>query len=381
MKNVLLLFVFLCVACKSSPDKVEPSKSTAALEELQLSVDALFNDKIGENKPGASLLIAYDGEMLIGKGYGLRDLEQQMPMTQSTNVRMASVSKQFTALAILSLVDKGLLSLNDPISKFWPYPVFKDITVQHLLNHTSGLADYEEPYFLKDWDKTKVVENKDILEWLETNPAPIFEVGTQWEYCNTAYLVLALLVEKVSGEEFSAYAQENVFKKAGMDHTTFYNLAKPVEISERAYCHDKDSLGNWQKIDGYFMNGVLGDGAVYTSVNDYFKYDNALRNQSIVSKEMHALIFKPSTMPLAENSYDFDFLNNAEEKYGMGWFLTDEFALHTGSWNGTRTIVLKEFKRPLTIAIFLSFASSEIRNELIEATYALVDDYLENPDQ
>lgn len=377
MKYLVILFLFLFIACKPSPEKAD-KVNTLALEKLQNSIDSLYKTKIGAAKPGASLLIAYDGEMLIGKGYGLRDVEHKKPMTQSTNVRMASVSKQFTALAVLSLVDKGLLKLNDSINKFWPYPVFKGITVEHLLNHTSGLADYETPYFLTNWDKTKVVENRDVLKWLSTNPKPIFEAGAKWEYCNTAYLVLALLVEKVSGEDFTAYAKENVFKKAGMENTTFYNLAKPVEIPERAYCYDKDSLGNWQKIDGYFMNGILGDGAVYTSVNDFFIYDNALRKKSIVSKAMHELIFKPSSMALSENSYEFNFLNNAEEKYGMGWFLTEDIALHTGSWNGTRTIVVKELKRPLTIAIFQNFASSEVRTELVEATYALVDDYLKN---
>ena len=368
-----VLFIFL-ISCKSPTDKTIISDSTE-LEKLKTSIDSLFNSQINENAPGAALLVSYNSEMLIGKGYGLRDVNGKHPITSETNIRMASVSKQFTALCVLNLVDKGALNLNDSLNKYWEYPVFKDITITQLLNHTSGIADYEK-YFNKNWDRNKVVENRDILEWLSTNPSPVFEAGKNWEYSNTAYLVLALLVEKVSGKEFSSYAQENVFQKAGMENTTFFNLAKPVEIKERAFCYDKDSLGNWQKIDGFFMNGVLGDGAVYTSINDFHKYDNALQKQTIVSEDMHKLIFKPSSMALTENAYQFNFLNNDEERYAMGWFVTEKIALHTGSWNGTRTIIVKEFERPLTIAIFLNFASSDTRTKLIEETYELVDKFI-----
>ncbi len=371
----LILTLAIASACSSPKEKIDQTDSTA-LSVLRSSIDSLISTQIPDNAPGAAVLVAHDGEMLIGKGYGLRDLKSQAPVTASTNFRMASVSKQFTALCVLDLVDQGLLSLNDSITKFWPYPVFNNITLKQLLNHTSGLADYElTPYFSEEWDKSIVVENKHILQWLATNPEPIFEPGINWEYSNTAYLVLALLVEKVSGQEFASYAKEHIFEKAGMTNTTFYNLAHPVKISERSFCHDKDSLGNWEKIDGFYMNGILGDGAVYTSINDYFTYDNALRKQTILPKEMHELVFKPSAS-IPEAFYDFNFLNGAQEKYGMAWFLTEKFALHTGSWNGTRTIVVREFERPLTIAIFLNSNSSEARVALIEATYSLVDEYL-----
>lgn len=295
MKNQFLIItlVFLLISCKNSTEKI-PETNSIGLEELQVKIDSLFNSKIGKNEPGAAILISYNQEMIIGKGYGLRDLETKMPITINTNMRMASVSKQFTALCILSLADKGLLSLNDSIRKFWDYPVFKNITVEHLINHTSGIADYEA-YFDNNWDSSKIVENKDILEWLATNPEPVFETGKDWEYSNTAYLVLALLVEKVSGEEFSDYAKRNIFDKAGMKETNYFNLAHPIEIKERAFCYEKDSLENWKKVDGYYMNGIMGDGAVYTSLNDYLKYDNTLRNNELFSKETQKLIFEPSS--------------------------------------------------------------------------------------
>ena len=383
MKHLTILILFLFVACKSAPSN-ERKVDSIALYKLQMSIDSLFNANIEENDPGAGLLIAYGGEMLIGKGYGLRDLENKKPVTTNTNFRMASISKQFTALCILNLIDQELLSLDDPIDKFWPYPVFKNITVEHLMNHTSGLADFEE-VFMDEWDRSIIVENKDIIDWLSTNPEPSFEAGKGWEYSNTAYLVLALLVEKVSGEEFTLYAKKNVFEKAGMNETNFINLAKPIEFKERAACYEKDSLGDWKRVDGYFMNGIMGDGAVYTSINDYFEYDKALRNESILSATTHKIITKPSSsvfpnLKLDHWAYDmidgFTFLNMDELSYGMGWFLSDDITMHPGSWYGTSTVVVREKKRPITIAIFRNSNSSI--EELIIRTRELVDNYLKN---
>ncbi len=375
MRILTLLSLIIIFSCKTSSEKKEEPQSTS-LHVLEAQLDSLFNSYIRPIDPGAALLVAYNGEMLVGKGYGIRDLQSKAPITKSTNMRMASVSKQFTNLSLLTLIDQGLLSLNDTIYKFWPIEVFKKITVMQLINHTSGLADYEAA-FMKDWDRTKVVENKDILLWLGTNPPPRFEPGEKWEYSNTAYIVLALLTEKLSGRDFATYAKEAVFEKAGMKNTNFYTLAHPINIKERSFCYEKDSLGSWKKVDGFFMNGVLGDGAVYTSITDYFAYDQALRNKTILSDSLHQMLFEPSSMPLPENAkYTFSFLKGAEERYGMGWFITDDFALHTGSWNGTRTIVVRNRNKPLTIAIFMNSGEGETRSKLIEGTYKLVADYL-----
>jgi len=375
MKKIGLLLIIAFISCKSPTEKNAYVKSIE-LEHLEARIDSLFNSKIGENEPGAAILVSYDGEMLIGKGFGLRDLEDKKPVSINTNFRMGSISKQFTALSILSLVDKGILSLHDSVDKFWPYLVFKDITIEQLLNHTSGLAAYD-PYFQINWDRNNIAGNKDILDWLSTNPTPSFKAGSSWEYSNTGYIVLAHLVEKVSGKEFSAYAQENVFQKAGMENTTYYSHSKPIEISERAYCYSKDSLETWEKVDGYFLDGIMGGGGAYTSIIDYFNYNIALQNQVIVSTDMHKIIFKPNTEALPEKeAYQFDFLNGEEQRYAMGWFVTNKIALHGGSWNGARTMVVKELERPLTIAIFLNFNSTKIRNKLIESTHLLVDEYL-----
>lgn len=376
MKQFLLLILLPFIACQSSTNNIKDDHKHST-EKLKHKIDSLFKATIQPNGPGAAVLVSYDGEILIGKGYGLRNIKAKEVITKNTNIRLASVSKQFTALSVLKLVDNGLISLTDSIYHFYPYEVFKDITIQHLLNHTSGLADYGD-VFEKSWDRNNIVQNKDILHWLESNPTPLFKAGEDWKYSNSAYLVLALIVEKVSRQSFASFATENIFNKAGMSQTNFYNLAEPIELKERALCYEKDSLEIWNFVDGYFMNGVLGDGAVYTSIADYFEYDRALRKNSILSQKSHKLLFKgtsdvPVDFPTNRFSERFPFLKKKPISYAMGWFVTDDYAFHTGGWHGTRTVVIRDLNSPLTIAIFRNSNTSV--NDLIVSTFNLVDAY------
>jgi CubicO group peptidase (beta-lactamase class C family) len=375
MKKLTFILILAIFSCKS-PNKEIDNGTSSELEELKSSIDSLFNSKIGDNEPGAAILVSYNNEILIKKAFGLRDLENDKMISNQTNFRTGSISKQFTALSILDLIDKNKLSLNDSLYKFWPYQIFKDITVRHLLNHTSGLPDYSH-HFDNNWNRNSIVTNENILEWLSTYPNKMFRAGTDYEYCNTGYIVLAHLVEKLSGEPFATYVQKNIFEKANMKNTNFFSLSNPTEIKERAYCYEKDSLENWNKVDGNYMDGIMGGGGMYTNIDDYYNYNNAIDKQSILSKEMHSLIFKSSSPLIPPNEgYTFGFLNGKQQYYGMGWFVTDNIAIHGGAWNGARAMVVKDLKRPLTVAVFLNFDSSEIRNELIESTYELVEKYL-----
>lgn len=365
MKKALIILLISFVSCKSPSDK-KTENSAVELEQLQTSIDSLFNSHIGENEPGAAVLVTFGGNILIKKGFGLRDLRTKTPITPSTNMRIASVSKQFTALTVLSLVDQGLISLNDTVSNYLPYEAFRKVTIQQLLNHTSGIANYDR--YLDNWDKPRIAENSDVLDWYATNPDPEFEPGTRYEYSNAAYNVLATLVEKVSRTEFSEYAKANIFKKAGMEGTNYFNLAKPVEIKERAFCYERDSNGIWKQVDSNILNGLIGEGAIYTSLNDYFNYDSTLRNESILSKKMHNLIFKPSS------TYTWD---GNEIHYAMGWNIKDSIAIHSGGWYGTNTIVKRYLNKPLTIAIFMN-RNTLFKSDLVKKTDAIVNKYLNN---
>ena len=364
MKNILIVLVVVIVSCNSPSDKQSATKSIE-LEQLQVSIDSLFNSEIGKNEPGAAILISYDGEMIIGKGYGMRSLEDQEPITKSTNMRMGSVSKQFTALTVLSLVDNGKLSLSDSVNSIFPSKTFKDVTIEQLINHTSGIADAEDA-FLTEWDSTKIAENKDILEWYLREDRTVAKPGEKYVYNNGIYEFIPTIVEKISGQEFSRFAKEKVFEKGGMKNTNFFNLAKPIEIEERAYCYEKGGLGNWKKMDGHFLNGLLGAGGVYTSVNDYFQYDLALRSQTILSNATHKLIFKPSS---TRN------VDGVDHHYAMGWSVTDSTATHTGGWFGTNTFTKRYLNKPLTIAIFMN-RNTLFENDLPGKTDSLVLEFV-----
>ncbi|WP_411768273.1 serine hydrolase domain-containing protein [Winogradskyella sp. A3E31] len=367
MKNTVIVLLIIFVSCKSPSDK-KIEFNSLELEQLQTSIDSLFNSHIGENEPGAALLVAYDGEMIIGKGFGLRDLEEKKPITKNTNMRMGSVSKQFTALTVLKLVDEGKISLSDSVYSIFPVETFKDgTTIEQLINHTSGEADAEEAFFT-EWDSTKIAENKNVLEWYSKGNRTITKPGEKYQYNNGIYELIPSIVEKVSEEEFAEFAKNNVFDKAGMKKTNFFNLAKPIEIEERAFCYEKDSLGNWTKVDGHFLNGLLGAGGVYTSVNDYFQYDLALRNKTILSEKTHDIIFKPSSTEIN---------NGVESYYAMGWGVTDSTASHSGGWFGTNTFTKRYLDKPLTIAIFMN-RNTLFTNDLVKKTDSLVVEYIKN---
>ena len=338
--NFLVLILGLTMACGQTTQK-PPVRSLASLE---TKVDSLVGQWAHEDTPGVAVLVAYDGEPLISKGYGNRDMEAKQEITPTTNMRMASVSKQFTALTVLTLVEAGKLTLEDPVINYLPYPIFEGITINHLLRHTSGLPDYYA-HFDQNWPKTDIVENQDILDWLKTDPGPEFQPGEQWSYSNTAYLMLAVIVEKVSGMEFSNYAQSMVFQPLGMDRTQYFNLAVPVEIDERARCYGKKG-DTFQQVDGFFMNGIMGDGAVYTNLTDYLNYDQMLRKKAVFSESTYDLIHQPGEMAV-KNSGDSIY-------YAMGWFVDQDRkeSSHSGGWFGTNTYVYRGLETPLTIALF-----------------------------
>lgn len=345
MKQLLLLLTIALasVACQNPPEKTVATKPVDK-SVLAFKIDSLFNGIVGKEDPGMAVLIAYDGEMVIGKGFGLRDLDTKAPITATTNMRLASVSKQFTALTVLKLVDEGKLSLSDSVSTYLPIESFRDgTTVEMLINHTSGKADAESAFFT-EWDSTQVATNDDILDWYASKDRTLTPPGESWVYNNGIYEFIPCLVEKVSEQDYASFAKTAVFEKAGMANTHFFDLSAPVAIPERAYCYERNQSGEWTKVDGHYLNGLLGAGGVYTSVQDYFYYDQALRNKTLFSEATHELIFTPSS------SYTDD--NGEESYYAMGWGVSETVAQHNGGWFGTTTYTRRYLDKPLTIAIF-----------------------------
>ncbi|MCX2745631.1 serine hydrolase [Mangrovivirga sp. M17] len=370
MRVLTLIILLLFFSCKTE------EKETMRLSDFQKQIDSLFNSAINDNGPGAGVLISLDDSILFSKGYGLRDLTTKEPITTSTNFRIGSVSKQFTALAILSLIEKGDLNLNDSIYNFYPFKSLEGVTIKQMLTHTSGIVDAAAEYWNK-WTLNRPVTNDDIIDWYRIHDRKEFFPGEKFEYNNAAYILLASLVEKISGQEFSEYINQNVLEKAGMETSLFYNLSTTTLIPERAYRYEKDSLGVWQNVEGHFLDAVVGDGGLYTNLNDFMKYSSTLREHRILTTEIDSLLFQPVVKVNGLAARDFYIMKKSGSYYGMGWEINETMAVHGGEIFGGHSFVIYEFNRPLTIAIFMN-SNSLFRTEpnLLDETYKLTDNYL-----
>jgi CubicO group peptidase (beta-lactamase class C family) len=370
MKVLALLIPLMIFSCKTE------EKKPVSLTDFQKKIDSLFSATIDNDGPGAGVLISLNDSILFSKGYGLRDLTTKDQITTSTNLRIGSVSKQFTALGILSLIEKGEINLNDSIYKFYPYKSLEGVTIKQMLSHTSGIVDADEEIY-QEWSNERPATNDDIIEWYKKHDQKNFPSGDKFEYNNGAYEILASLIEKISGKDFPDFIKENVLDKANMETSLFYDLSNPTNIPERAYCYEKDSLDNWQKVDGHFLDGLLGAGGFYTNLNDFHRYTSALRTRSILEREIDTLLFEKNVEVKGLADRDFFVIKKTGSYYGLGWELNESMAVHGGEYFGVNSFVIFELDRPLTVAIFMNSNSLfETEPNLIDETYKLTDNYL-----
>ena len=266
-------------------------------------VDALMSAYSGQ-VPGAAVVVSRDGVVVFHKGYGLADVEAGKPVTPATNFRLASVTKQFTATAIEILEERGKLSYDDPIVRWLPSlpACAKAITIRQLLTHTAGLLDYED---LIPKTRTEQVHDDDVLRMIDATDHTLFPPGSRYLYSNTGYVLLGLIAERASGQPFGAFMKAEVFDPLGMSGTAV--MEPGIVIGHRAY---GEALvdGHWARHDQSVTSATLGDGGIYSSVDDLARWDEALRRATLV---------RPATLRLA-----FSPLVATDEPavhYGFGW--------------------------------------------------------------
>lgn len=281
------------------------------------------------DSPGACVLAVDDGQVVFQHGFGLADVANNVLCTPQTNFRMASVSKQFTATAILLLVDQGKLSLNDTLDKFFPgFPEYgKKITVKQLLTHTSGLPDYEE---LIPKGTTLQLGDLDVVQILLDTKEPQFEPGSQWRYSNSAFVLLGMIVEIAAEQPFHQFMKNEVFRPLEMDNSCIYQRGLN-EVAHRALGHRLED-GKWTLADQSVASATRGDGCVYTSLEDYLKWLTAHANRKVLSAASHDAMFSPQAKTTRDDS-----------SYGYGWFI-DEYRgepriQHNGDSRGFRLCV------------------------------------------
>ena len=303
-------------------------------------VDSMMADYAGE-VPGAALLVLRDGEPVVRRGYGLADLEQGTPVTPETRFRLASVSKQFTAAAILLLVQDGTLSLDDPLRRWLPGlpPATDGITLHHLLSHTSGLVDYED---LLPPDLDGQVQDADVLRLLEGVDRLDFAPGSAYRYSNSGYVLLGLVVARASNRDFPTFLHDRIFQPLGMGAVARVDGGPPVPHRGYGYSHID---GTWTRTDQGPTSATLGDGGIYASIDDLAKWDAALGDDRLLRDDLRALAVTAHTRT---NEPDVD-------AYGYGWRLHASahgpLQWHSGESIGFRNVILRWPERRLTVVL------------------------------
>jgi CubicO group peptidase (beta-lactamase class C family) len=293
-----------------------------AMDERAAKIDALFQEYNRPNVPGASVIVIKDGKVLFKRAYGMADLEYKVPSTTSTNYRIASLTKQFTAMAIMILAERGKLSYDDHLTDLFPdFPQYgKTITIRNLLNHTSGLIEYGE---VMPKDRTEPLSDRDVLDLMKQQDHTYFTPGSQFRYSNTGYTLLALIVEKASGVPFAEFLKKNVFRPLRMNHTTFYRRDDHTD-RHRAYGYTKQG-DTFAKTDQSLTSSILGDGSIYSSIDDLYNWDQALSINLLVSAKTLKQAFTPGA------SVD------QSTGYGFGWFIENKRGMSL-LWHGGNTI-------------------------------------------
>jgi CubicO group peptidase (beta-lactamase class C family) len=287
--------------------------------------------------PGASVLVLRDGLPIFRRAYGLADLEARIAAAPATNYRLASMTKQFTAAAVLLLVENGRLTLDDPIRKWLPsLPAAADaIRIRHLLTHTSGLIDYED---VMPETTTTQLHDADVLRLLETEDRTYFMPGTQYRYSNSGYALLALIVGRASGSDFATFLRQRIFHPLHMQATVAFEDGIS-SVANRAYGYSVE--GNaWKRTDQSSTSAVLGDGGVYSSIDDLAKWDAALYDNRLLRPESLRSAFSPATKT-----------DDPQVQYGFGWRITGESLWHSGETMGFRNVIVRFPTHRFTVVV------------------------------
>ena len=351
MKAKLIITVVALLALGAAART--PAQSSETL--LDKKIDALFSGVRSPDAPGLAVLVRTNGQLVFERGYGIRDLHSKVKIDAHTNFRLASFTKQFTAMAVMLLVHDGKLRYDEALTEIFPdFPAYgKTITVRNLLNHTSGLPDYEDLMDAVEkakgpvWTPEKQIQDAEVLELLKKGRNGQFAPGTSWSYSNSGYVVLGLIVAKVSGKSYGDFLHTRIFAPLKMNHTMVFQKGKN-RVANRALGHSKDGT-TFKETDQSPTSATLGDGGIYSNLEDLAKWDDALRNHTLLSEKE----FQPGLSPMRLNDgsephwpaapNDDNLHPGKPVSYGFAWFL-DPYQgrsrmWHTGSTMGFRTVI------------------------------------------
>lgn len=364
--TALALSIFQVVNAQVASPTSRHQISATSLRQL----DSLYHYLDSTGLYNGNILVGVGGKKVSAASIGYSNLRTKERLTEASPFNLASVSKQFTAVGILRLVQAGKITLDQQVTSILPGFPYKGVTVRHLLNHTSGLPDYQE-MLDKHWDKTKIATNKDMLKVLtEQHPELLFAPGTKWQYSNTGYALLASVIETTSHKSFGDYMREQVFLPFGLHHTFVYTSRyAPRPIKGYAYSYVKKEAGVYVEPDSIpeldfvrYVDGVCGQGRVHSTTTDLLTWNNAIRDQKVLSK---ALWEEATTAPE---------INGKNTGYGFGLEVVQNpergrVLMHTGSWPAYITKNALYLDKDVSL-IYLT--NKEQESDIYEATFEAV---------
>lgn len=311
------------------------ASNTIAIEQRVEQIDSVFSYLWKNRGFNGNVLVAFHDSVIYKNTFGYADFRHKEPLNINSVFQLASVSKQFTSLAIMMLKERGLLDYNDTIQKFIPDFPYKNITIKELLTHRSGLPNYM--YFSGKYWKNKhtLMTNDDLLDMMkEHRPGREFLPGRRYKYSNTGYAVLASIVERVSGKSFHEFMEDNIFGPLHMEHTFVYNSKNKKTIEYETNGYTKRRRRTYED----FLSGVVGDKGIYSTVGDLFLWDQALYSDKLV---------KQSTLDEAFTPISYDRKHKSE--YGFGWRILSlddgsKIVYHGGWWRGYNSLFVRRLE-------------------------------------
>lgn len=355
--NYLLLLFLLLASCSTKKGDIPKTLST----EDQELLNYLFPDK-DKDAPGYSYFVIKDGQLILDKSIGFANIEKKVKNNSNTVYKITSVSKQFSAMAIMILVHRGKITYETKLTEVFPdFPSYgEDIDIRHLLTHQSGLISY---YEFIDEGREEQLLNDEIFTRLQNLDSTNFKPGSEFRYGGTSYAIITNIVEKVTGTSFENFMQREVFKELEMNNTSILNLNEPIEDRALGYYYKNDSIS---LNDKSITSAIIGAKGVYTTVNDFLKWDQALYTDKII--------------PQAELQEAFINWNNNEKNnddgHGYGWYINYENGTKVLNYYGESTGFTTQVKRipelQFTVGIFSNYSNNY---NIQQKTNALISIY------
>lgn len=364
---VLLLSLIFLYSCSSAPTDKRKQERTISDEELD-SIALIYDPKKADPRYedfvmrlhkrssfNGNVLVAKKGKIIYQKAIGWADYLHRDSLKINSVFELASVSKPFTAVGIMTLVEDGKLRLDQDVKEFYPSFPYEGITVKMLLSHRSGMMNYV--YFVDGiWKKAKKDEragitNQDVMNLIaEHKPNPYMKPDKRFHYNNSNYMVLAAIIEKVSGQKYSKYMADNVFKPAGLKHTAVYSKAEYDKIPVDVVGHDR----TWRRsVAQNFLDGPVGDKGVYSTIHDLFLFDRALKSGRLLKKSSLDSMYAPR-----------NDMQKGHFNYGYGWRMFEDLpkkvVYHTGWWHGFRHIYLRQIDKDITIILLSNLTNGSL---------------------